>query len=163
VLADWINNLNIHVVPLGHIIWSIHLSVDAIFQSLWFLSWFPLSPLMSSFVLNRFSLSMSKSRYKYEADITCICGILYLKVNRIDAINSHQKLNYSVIQWKWNSCSGVWFILVIIGLIASNLNNCKLPKMFNCFPVLLAQQAQCIQFILKHLYPVALENVCPSQ
>ena len=41
---------------------------------------------------------MSKSRYKYEADITCICGILYLKLNSIDAINSHQKLNYAVIR-----------------------------------------------------------------
>ena len=42
-------------------------------------------------------IPMSKSRYKYEADITCICGILYLKFNRIDAINSHQNLNYSMI------------------------------------------------------------------
>jgi hypothetical protein len=40
---------------------------------------------------NRPSLSISRCRSRYEADPICICGILYFKLNGINAINELAK------------------------------------------------------------------------
>jgi hypothetical protein len=102
-------------------IWSIYLSVDTIFQSLWFLSEFPWKRVAANKDATEplaIVLCVLYSNSTTPRDVwsrpTCICGFLYFKLNGIDVINEITKPR--IIYWK-----------DIIDIAEFNINRWSIP------------------------------------